>query len=42
MVYVGGALKDAEIKLSAIYMVAAGLLLLGTWSLLLVKVKKEA
>ena len=42
MVYVGGALKDAEIKLSAVYMVAAGLLLLGTWLLLLVKVKKEA
>lgn len=42
MVYVGGALKDAEIKLSAIYIVAAGLLLLGTWSLLLVKVKKES
>lgn len=41
MVYVGGALKDAEIKLSAIYIVAAGLLLLGTWSLLLIKVKKE-
>lgn len=42
MVYVGGALKDAEIKLSAIYIVAAGLLLLGTWSLLLIKVKKES
>jgi len=42
MVYVGGALKDAEIKLSAIYIVAAGLLLVGTWSLLLVKVKKES
>jgi len=42
MVYVGGALKDAEIKLSVIYIIAAGLLLLGTWSLLLVKVKKES
>lgn len=41
MVYVGGALKDADISLSAIYIVAAGLLLLATWSLLLVKVKKE-
>lgn len=42
MVYVGGALKDAEINLSAIYIVAAGLLLLATWSLLLIKVKKES
>ncbi|MFC7526451.1 MFS transporter [Parapedobacter sp. GCM10030251] len=42
MVYVGGALKDADIKLSAIYIVAAGLLLLGTWALLLVKVKRES
>lgn len=42
MVYVGGALKDADIKLSAIYIVAAALLLLGTWALLLVKVKKES
>ena len=42
MVYVGGALKDAEIKLSAVYIVAAGLLLLGTWSLLLIKVKRES
>lgn len=42
MVYVGGALKDAEIKLSAVYIVAAGLLILGTWSLLLIKVKRES
>ncbi len=42
MVYVGGALKDAEIDLSAIYMVAAGLLLVATWSLMFVKVKKES
>jgi len=42
MVYVGGALKDAEIKLSVIYMVAAGLLLFGTWALLLIRVKKES
>lgn len=42
MVYVGGALKDADIKLSAIYIVAAALLLLGTWALLLVKVKRES
>src|SRR5690606_35903604 len=42
MVYVGGALKDAEIKLSIIYMIAAGLLLLATWSLIFVKVKRES
>jgi Arabinose efflux permease len=42
MVYVGGALKDADIKLSAIYIVAAALLLSGTWALLLVKVKRES
>jgi len=42
MVYVGGALKDAAINLSAIYIVAAGLLLLATWSLLFIKVKKES
>lgn len=42
MVYVGGALKDAEVSLSLIYVVAAALLLLATWSLMLVKVKKEA
>lgn len=41
MVYVGGALKDAQISLSVIYVVAACLLLLATWSLMLVKVKKE-
>lgn len=40
MVYVGGALKDADVSLSLIYKVAAGLLLLATWSLFLVRVKK--
>lgn len=42
MVYLGGALKDANINLSLIYVAAAGLLLLATWSLLLIKVKKES
>lgn len=42
MVYVGGALKDAQIDLAIIYMIAAGLLLLATWSLIFVKVKRES
>ncbi|MGK6353041.1 MFS transporter [Parapedobacter sp. DT-150] len=41
MVYVGGALKDAQINLSIIYLIAAGLLLLATWSLFFIKIKKE-
>lgn len=41
MVYVGGALKDAQVDLSLIYKAAAVLLLIATWSLILVKVKKE-
>lgn len=41
MVYAGGALKDADINLSVIYICAGVLLLLATWSLLLVKVKNE-
>jgi MFS family permease len=40
MVYVGGALKDAQIDLSVIYKGAAVLLLIATWSLLAVKIKK--
>lgn len=42
MVYVGGALKDADINLAIIYIVAACLLLVATWSLMLVKVKRES
>ncbi|MFB2119984.1 MFS transporter [Parapedobacter sp. 2B3] len=40
MVYAGGALKDADVDLSVIYIVAACLLLVATWSLMLVNVKK--
>jgi predicted MFS family arabinose efflux permease len=41
MVYVGGALKDAQIDLSVIYQGAAVLLLIATWSLFAVKIKKD-
>jgi predicted MFS family arabinose efflux permease len=41
MVYVGGALKDAQIDLSVIYKGAAILLLIATWSLFAVKVKND-
>ena len=41
MVYVGGALKDAHIDLSVIYKGAAILLLIATWSLFAVKIKKD-
>lgn len=40
MVYVGGALKDAQINLSVIYQVAAVVMLIATWSLFAVKIKK--
>jgi len=42
MVYVGGALKDAKIDLSIIYQVSAVLMLLATWSLFAIKIKKDA
>lgn len=41
MVYVGGALKDAEVDLSIIYQVSAVLMLLATWSLFAIKIKKD-
>jgi MFS family permease len=40
MVYVGGSLKDAHVDLSIIYQVSAVLLLVATWLLLAVKIKK--
>jgi MFS family permease len=40
MVYVGGSLKDAHMDLSIIYQVSAVLLLVATWLLLAVKIKK--
>lgn len=41
MVYVGGALKDAQIDLSIIYQVSAVGMLLATWLLFFVKFKKD-
>lgn len=41
MVYVGGALKDANVDLAIIYQVSAVLMLIATWSLFAVKVKKS-
>jgi MFS transporter, Spinster family, sphingosine-1-phosphate transporter len=40
MVYVGGALKDANVDLAIIYQVSAVLMLIATWSLFAVKIKK--
>lgn len=40
MVYVGGALKDAEIDLAVIYQVAAVVMLIATWCLFAIKIKK--
>ena len=40
MVYVGGALKDAEVGLSIVYQVSAVIMLVATWSLLAIKLKK--
>lgn len=42
MVYVGGALKDANIDLSVIYQVSAVLMLIATWSLFAIKIKKDS
>jgi predicted MFS family arabinose efflux permease len=41
MVYAGGALKDAQIDLSIIYQVSAVAMLLATWLLFAVKLKKN-
>ncbi|MDB5111635.1 MAG: major facilitator superfamily 1 [Mucilaginibacter sp.] len=42
MVLIGGILKDAHIDLSVIYQVSAVLMLLATWSLFAVKIKRTA
>lgn len=39
LVYVGGALRDAQVNLSLVYQVTAVVLLLSTWSLLMMKLK---
>lgn len=41
MVYVGGALKDAQVDLSIVYQVSAVVMLLATWLLFAVKLKKN-
>ena len=41
MVYVGGALKDADLRLSVIYQSAAVLMLVATWSLFLIRSVKK-
>lgn len=41
MVYVGGALKDANVNLSVVYQFAALVLLIATWCLLAVKLKRN-
>jgi hypothetical protein len=41
MVYVGGALKDANIDLSYIYQGSAVLMLIATWSLFAIRIKKN-
>lgn len=41
MVYVGGALKDAQVDLSIVYQVSAVVMLLATWALFAVKLKKN-
>ncbi len=41
MVYIGGALKDAHIDLSIIYQISAVIMLLATWSLFAIKLKKN-
>lgn len=42
MVYVGGALKDAQVDLSIIYQASAVLLLLASWTLFAIKIKKDS
>ncbi len=41
MVYVGGALKDSNVDLAIIYQIAAVALLLASWMLFMVKIKKQ-
>lgn len=41
MVYVGGALKDAQVDLSIVYQISAVIMLLATWSLFAIKLKKN-
>lgn len=41
MVYISGVLKDAHINLSIIYQACAVLLLVATWSLLAIRIKKS-
>jgi len=40
MVYIGGALKDSHVDLSIVYQVSAALMLIATWSLFFIKIKR--
>lgn len=42
MVYVGGVLKDANISLAIIYQVAGVAMLIATWSLFAIKIRRNA
>ena len=42
MVYVGGALQDAQVSLSIVYQISALIMLIATWSLFMVKIRKNS
>jgi hypothetical protein len=41
-VYVGGALKDAQVSLSIVYQISAVIMLIATWSLFMVRIRKNS
>ena len=41
MVYVGGALQDAQVSLSIVYQLSALIMLIATWSLFMVRIRKN-
>ena len=41
LVYIGGAMRDAHVNLSLVFQITSVVLLLSSWSLLLMKLKKE-
>ena len=41
MVYVGGALQDAQVSLSIVYQISALIMLVATWSLFMVRIRKN-
>lgn len=42
MVYVGGALQDAQVSLSIVYQISALIMLIATWSLFMVRIRKNS